>query len=82
MRCVAVFIRKVGMQFTQTATTCSIGLWTRRYTQLPGLTTRERFKNSMSGLVAKITAFNILLKFDGLKVSGALPAEWHLKIHL
>ena len=28
------------------------------------LLTRERFKNSMSGLVAKITTFNILIKFD------------------
>ena len=53
------------MQFTQPATMCSIGPLTRRSTQLPGLTTRERFKNSMSGLVAKITTFNILIKFDG-----------------
>jgi hypothetical protein len=67
-------LNKVGMQFTQPATTCSIGPWTQRFTQLPGLTTHERFKNLMTGLAAKKTASNISPNFDGLKVSGALPA--------
>jgi hypothetical protein len=39
-----------------------------------GLTTHERFKNLMTGLAAKKTASNISPNFDGLKVSGALPA--------
>jgi hypothetical protein len=69
------------MQFTQPAATCSIGSWTLQFTQLPGLTTHERFKNLMTGFAAKTTASNILLNFDGLKVSGALPAGKHLKIH-
>ena len=67
-------IIKAGMQFTQPAATCSIGSWTQRFTRLPGLTTRERFKNLMTGFAPKTTASNILLNFDGLKASGALPA--------
>jgi len=40
----------VGMQFTQPATTCRLGVWTQRFYQSPGPTTHERFKNLMTGL--------------------------------
>lgn len=68
------FLDIVGIQFTQPATSYSIGPWKKKFNQLPGPTILERFKNLTTGLIAKTSAFNSLPNFDGLKVSDALPA--------
>ncbi|MGE4559288.1 MAG: hypothetical protein AB7E77_03725, partial [Desulfobulbus sp.] len=41
---------KVGMQFAQPATWCSLGPWKPKNIQLPGPTTHEHSKNLIFGL--------------------------------
>ena len=44
---------KVGMQFTQPATWCSMWWWRSKDTPFPALIIPERFKNLMNGLIPK-----------------------------
>lgn len=75
VNCSSILLKKMGIQFAQRATTCSMWLWKNENIPFVASTIREPFKNLVNGLVLKNPALPIFRSLDGHNVLFVHLAE-------